>query len=153
MASEPSSPICSETSLSISTVSTWILPTSLTSFLTLNHTAFGTCQALHSCMPLMSYQPSEIQALLCEVQRGDDSPQSYSAPPLPAFLPFTQPGVPKLTNFTATQCHPGLAQQLSGAHTNYQPLYVSQDLQASSDLQASRNVYRRQPQVEALRSL
>ena len=88
----------------------------------------------------MNYHPSEIEALLKEVQNGND-PHRYNTRDLAPPLPYTRPGVPAYLNPTAIQWHPSNATLQSQDYTNRQPLYESQDPQSSTISTAPSSLY------------
>lgn len=89
----------------------------------------------------MSRLPSEIEALLRDVQSSDEVQNYHNS-----SLPYTQPGVPYHRS-NAMQHQSIREQQFSHAPMSRKPLYESQNLQASGFLEAPNPIHQKGPSV------
>lgn len=109
---------------------------------------------LRRCLPLMMrYDPSEIEALLQEVQGGVDDIHHYHERAAGAPLPYTRPDVPAYVNPAVTQHRSSHAHLHSRGQATRQPLYESQNLQSTSAFTAPNTIYGRASNDEPTRGL
>lgn len=118
-------------------------------FHTLSPSSLSRWCCVHHLM--MSHLPSEIEALLREVQRGEGEQRYCHESQAP--LPYAQPGIRPHYRFNAGQQNLGGSQHIPRSATNGQPLYESWNLQASSAPSSLRHMYQQEPQAGPTRSL